>query len=69
MQRRVILKLISAGFLVPAAQPQDNDYQPLFFSPEEMTALDRLTEILIPATSMRQASAALVNRFVDVMVS
>ncbi|MEZ5396602.1 MAG: hypothetical protein R2724_27945 [Bryobacterales bacterium] len=44
MQRRVILKLISAGFLVPAAQPQDNDYQPLFFSPREMTALDRLTQ-------------------------
>ncbi|MCB1018643.1 MAG: gluconate 2-dehydrogenase subunit 3 family protein [Bryobacterales bacterium] len=70
MQRRVILKLISAGFLVPAAQPQDNDYQPLFFSPEEMTALDRLTEILIPADEHAPgASAALVNRFVDVMVS
>jgi hypothetical protein len=69
MERRVILKLISAGFLVPCANAQEDTYQPRFFTAEQMQALDRLTEILIPADDHAPgASAALVNRFLDVVV-
>jgi hypothetical protein len=69
MERRVILKLVAAGFLAPAAEGQDS-YRPLFFTPEDMETLDRLTEILIPADDHSPgASAARVNRFLDVVVS
>ncbi len=69
MERRVILKLISAGFLAPAVHAQDAAYSPQFFSAAGMLALDRLSEILIPADDHSPgASAALVNRFLDVMV-
>ena len=69
MERRVILKLIAAGFLAPAANAQEERYPPKFFTAEEMEALDRLTEILIPADDHSPgASAALVNRFIDVIV-
>ena len=69
MERRVILKLVAAGFLAPAAEGQDS-YRPLFFTSEDMETLDRLTEILIPADEHSPgASAALVNRFLDVLVS
>ena len=70
MERRLILKLVSAGFLVPTAGAQQEDYRPVFFTPEQMDALDRLTEILIPADDHSPgASGALVNRFLDVVVS
>ncbi len=83
MERRLILQLIAAGFLVPRseagvsgligiapAQAAAAAYKPLFFTPEEMATLDRLTEILIPAEDHSPgASEALVNRFLDVMVS
>jgi hypothetical protein len=82
MERRIALQLIAAGFLAPRAeaapgglvglapaQAAATPYQPKFFTAEEMTALDRLTEILIPADDRSPgASAALVNRFMDVMV-
>jgi hypothetical protein len=70
MERRVILKLIAAGFLAPGANPQEQSYQPKFFAAGDMETLDRLTEMLIPADDHSPgASAALVNRFLDVVVS
>lgn len=70
MERRVILQLVAAGFLVPVAESQEAAYRPLFFTPGEMATLERLTEILIPADDHSPgASEALVNRFIDVMVS
>ena len=45
-------------------------YTPEFFTSGEMAALDRLTEILIPADKQSPgASAAKVNRYIDVMVA
>ena len=76
MERRLVLRLIAAGFLAPrglvtiaSAQAAD-DYRPSFFSRDQMTALDRLTEILIPADDHSAgASAALVNRYIDVIAA
>ena len=82
MERRIALQLIAAGFLAPRAeaapaglvglapaQAAATPYEPKFFTADEMTALDRLTEILIPADDRSPgASAALVNRFADVIV-
>ena len=73
MERRVVLKLLAAGFASPAAfaqQAEADAYQPAFFTADEMRLLDRLTEILIPADEHSAgASAARVNRFIDVVVS
>ena len=75
MERRLVLRLIAAGFLAPRglvsiAQAQSTDeYKPSFFSKNEMAALDRLTEIIIPADDHSSgAGAALVNRYIDVMI-
>jgi Gluconate 2-dehydrogenase subunit 3 len=75
MNRRTILKLIAAGVLpgpahlVSLAQVSDA-YQPYFFSAEEMTLLDQLAEIILPADDHSGgARAARVNRYIDVMVS
>jgi gluconate 2-dehydrogenase gamma chain len=76
MERRLVLRLIAAGFLAPRglvsiAEAQSTPvYKPSFFSDKEMTALDRLSEIIIPADDHSPgASAALVNRYIDVVVS
>lgn len=79
IDRRLTLKLIAAGVLAPAAgelvsiagaQTPADDYKPEFFTPEQMETLDRLTEIVIPADDHSPgASAALVNRYIDVMVA
>lgn len=77
MERRIVLRLIAAGFLAPRglvsiaqAQTAADDYKAAFFSKNEMAALDRLTEILIPTDDHSPgASAALVNRYIDVMVA
>lgn len=75
MNRRTILKLIAAGVLpgparfVSLAQVSD-PYQPYFFSADEMTLLDQLAEIILPADEHSGGSrAARVNRYIDVMVS
>jgi hypothetical protein len=75
MNRRTILKLIAAGVLpgpahfVSLAQVSDA-YQPYFFSAGEMTLLDQLTEIILPADEHSGGSrAARVNRYIDVLVS
>ncbi len=76
MERRIALRLIAAGFLAPgglvsiAGAQSSGDYKPSFFSKNEMATLDRLTEILIPTDDHSPgASAALVNRYIDVMVA
>lgn len=82
MERRILLKLIAAGFLAPAADVVNqgivsiaslsaapDGYKPQFFSKREMEALERLTEIVIPADDHSPgAKEALVNRYIDVMV-
>ena len=75
MNRRTILKLIAAGVLPGPAHfvslAQVNDaYQPYFFSADEMTLLDQLAEIILPADEHSGGSrAARVNRYIDVLVS
>ena len=75
MNRRTILKLIAAGVLpgsatfVSLAQVSDA-YQPYFFSGDQMALLDQLSEIILPADDHSGGSrAALVNRYIDVVVS
>lgn len=77
MERRILLRLIAAGFLAPRglvsiadAAPGPQAYKPSYFSDKEMEVLERLTEILIPADDHSPgASAALVHRYIDVMLS
>ena len=83
IERRLALKLIAAGVLaapadasrsglvsIAPAQAAAAGYQPEFFTSAEMTTLDRLTEIVIPADDHSPgASAAKVNRYIDVMVA
>jgi len=83
MERRIALKLMAAGVIAPAAygsraglvgiapaQAAAVGYAPEFFTSAEMAALDRLTEILIPADERSGgASAAHVDRYIDVMAA
>lgn len=79
MERRVMLKLIAAGFLPAAGQDPSRlvsltaaaaSYKPQFFSADQMQVLDRLTEIIIPADDHSPgASAAQVNVYIDVIAS
>jgi len=80
MERRLLLRLIAAGFLAPSApdglvsiapaQRPDDAYAPAFFTPDEKRALDAFTEILIPADEHSGgAREARVARFIDVMIS
>lgn len=79
MERRLLLRLIAAGFLAPRAQeglvsiagaqqPPD-DYEPGFFTRAEMRTLDAFTEILVPADEHAGgARAARVARYIDVVI-
>lgn len=83
MERRIALKLVAAGVLAPAAygsrtglvgiapaQAAATGYVPEFFTAAEMSALDRLGEILIPGDERSGgASAAHVDRYIDVMAA
>lgn len=80
MERRLLLRLIAAGFLaqrapqglvsIAGAQQAVDDYKPAFFTPAEMRTLDAFTEILIPADDHSGgARAALVPRYIDVLAS
>ncbi len=78
MERRLLLKLIAAGFLPSAASQQGlvsiaaaaTSYQPQFFSSSQMGVLDRLTELIIPEDDHSPgAHAAEVNVYIDVVVS
>ena len=78
MERRLLLKLMAAGFLPGAAsQPglvsiatAATAYQPQYFSMAEMGVLDRLTELIIPEDDHSSgAHAAELNVYIDVVVS
>jgi hypothetical protein len=47
----------------------DSNWKPLFFDAHENETVEVLTEIIIPTTQTPGAKAALVNRFIDVMLS
>ena len=79
MERRVALKLITAGVLAERLQIAHSQlvaiaqapaaYQPQFFSPERNELLDRLTDMIIPTDDHSPgASAAKVSSFIDLMV-
>ena len=78
MERRLLLKLIAAGFLPQAASQQGfvsiaaaaTSYEPQFFSAPDMGVLDQLTELIIPEDDHSPgAHAAEVNVYIDVVVS
>ncbi len=75
MERRTILRLVAAGVLpgssglVQLATGQDG-YVPESFSAAEMTALDALTEVILPSDAHSPgARAAKVARYIDVVVA
>lgn len=51
------------------AQIRPESYQPLFFSPSEYAAVERLTELIIPSDTTPGAKEAGVAEFVDFMVA
>jgi hypothetical protein len=52
-----------------AEAPADANWKPLFFDAHENETVEVLTEIIIPTTQTPGARAALVNRFIDLMLS
>ena len=79
MERRVALKLITAGVLAEHLQTAHSQlvaiaqtpaaYQLQFFSPEQDELLDRLTDMIIPSEDHSPgAAAARVSSFIDLMV-
>jgi len=73
--------ILGQGFMTPAmacaakmhpAGPQavpDPNWKPLFFDAHESETVEVLTELIIPATSTPGAKAAMVNRFIDLMLN
>ncbi len=75
MERRTLLKLVTAGVL-PATNGlvqlacTQGGYEPEFFSRGELEALDSLTEAILPSDEHSAgARAARVARYIDVMVA
>lgn len=84
MERRTALKIVALGALAPSLDAAGapvcgqgpaitwlpEDYAPRFFTAQEMQALDRLMEMIIPADAHSPgAHAAQVNLFADLMVA
>ncbi len=80
MERRLVLKLIAAGFAAPGldagsslvslAPLQAAASQPQFFTASEFAAVDRLSDLIIPTDEQSGgASAAKVSTYIDVMLS
>ena len=80
MERRLVLKLIAAGFAAPGldagsslislAPLQAAASQPQFFTASQFAAVDRLTDLIIPPDEQSGgASAAKVSTYIDVMLS
>ena len=84
MERRTAIKVVLLGALAPRLQLSGapvphlftdaawapGDYQPRFFTEAELSLLDRLCEMIIPADAHSPgAQAAQVSLFTDVMVS
>jgi glucoside 3-dehydrogenase (cytochrome c) hitch-hiker subunit len=53
----------------PDAPPPDPDWKPLFFDDHQNATVEALSELIIPATTTPGAKAALVNRFIDLLLS
>ena len=79
--RNSLLTIGAAAINLPAGAriftPDDNgmheltraDWKPVFLSPHQNDLLIELSELLIPATDTPGAKAALVNRFLDLVLS
>lgn len=52
----------------PGAVP-DPEWKPLFLDEHESETVETLTDLIIPATNTPGAKAALVNRFIDLMLN
>lgn len=76
-----VFPILGQGFVTPAmacaaqmhpAGPEsvpDPNWKPLFFDAHHSETVEVLTELIIPATSTPGAKAALVNRFIDLMLN
>jgi hypothetical protein len=53
----------------PVGELERADWKPLFLSPQQNDTLIALSEAIIPATDTPGAKAALVNRFLDLVLS
>jgi hypothetical protein len=62
MNRRDLLKTTFAALAVP-------EWKPVFFDAHQNDTVIALTDLIIPATDTPGAKAALVNRFLDLMLS
>ncbi|MCB0635612.1 MAG: gluconate 2-dehydrogenase subunit 3 family protein, partial [Lewinella sp.] len=81
MQRRTLLQSLGlvtthalfpsilSGFLAGCTRPENADYEPLFFSEEEMTVLQEIVDIILPATDTLAASEVGTHRFVDEVIA
>jgi hypothetical protein len=71
MKRRDLLKTVVAGAAAGAkAQTSASGaWKPAFFDAHQNETVIALTELIIPATDTPGAKAALVNRFIDLMLS
>ena len=50
-------------------RPTESSYTPLFFEPEEFSAVEALTELIIPTDQSPGAKQAQVARYIDFLVS
>ena len=57
---------IDHGFSIP---PTESPYAPLFFEPEEFSAVETLTDLIIPTDESPGAKEAQVARYIDFIVS
>jgi hypothetical protein len=70
MDRRTVLKVLTASTLRAANQCGTSSDVPAFFTSEELALLERLMEIIIPADDHSPgAKAARVPAFADLMIS
>ena len=71
MQRRDLLKTVVAGASAGAwAQiPTGGNWKPALFNAHQDDTVVALTELIVPATDTPGAKAALVNRFIDLILS
>jgi hypothetical protein len=70
MDRRKVLKVLTASTLRAANQFGTSSDVPAFFTPEEHALLERLVELIIPADAHSPgAKAAKVSAFADLMIS
>jgi len=70
MKRRDLLKTVMAGAAVNLrAQSPAAAWKPVLFDAHQNETVIALTDLIIPATDTPGAKAALVNRFLDLLLS